>query len=66
MHALLGSNSGLKRTGRPGDSPADPVPCGIMTQHTEPDNDIEQATQRWPSADDVALVGTDVTDPEER
>jgi len=35
MHVLLGSNSGLKRTGRPGDSPADPVPCGTMTDNTQ-------------------------------
>lgn len=31
-----------------------------MTQPTNPNNPTEQPTQRWPSADDVALIGSDV------
>jgi len=42
MHEQLGSKLGLKRTGRRGRNPADPVPCGIMTQHTNSQNDTDR------------------------
>lgn len=35
MHELMGSNLGLKRTGRPGHYRVDPLPCGIMTENTQ-------------------------------
>ena len=41
MHELLGSNLGLKRTGRRGHDPADPVSCRTMTDthhHQESDD----------------------------
>jgi len=59
MHEQLGSKSGLKRTGRRGRNPADPVPCGIMTQSPNHQNATDP-TERWPSADAVAGVGGDV------
>jgi len=67
MRDLLGSNSGLisaqKRTGRRGCDPADPVVHGTMTQPTNPQNATDP-TDRWPSADAVVVVGSDVTEPE--